>query len=108
MKDDKYTVRTSIPEAILVATVCVLVFLGAVYLLLLPYIGGHLSEKKENSAVTGITEMVENSSENTEVSESEESEESEATENAEETESTETTESAEAQSVSDDNNNEER
>lgn len=47
MEKDKYTVKTSVPETIFIALITIIVFVGAVFLTLLPYTGEHISGSSE-------------------------------------------------------------
>ncbi len=43
------TVRTSVMEVIVVTLVCIIAFLGLVYMKLMPYIGSYISEQQTKS-----------------------------------------------------------
>lgn len=60
MKKDDYTVKTSALEAILVILACVFVFCSLVFLVLFPYIGGHMDKaltETESEEKTSKTEL---------------------------------------------------
>lgn len=43
-KRDAYTVRTSVSEAIIITIVSIIAFVGMVFVMLLPYIGGSIQD----------------------------------------------------------------
>ncbi len=57
-KKDDTVVRTSVLEAIIVAVVCLVAFLGLVYIRLVPYIGESISESQPISDENTETEDI--------------------------------------------------